>query len=168
MKNAAATACIRELCALGLAGELLIPALLEALHRAIPSARNLFDWVNADGSISRYYFEGRSTRPGACTSESHNKREAEAMPRRVDVIHSSVTIRSAENSTIGAFRLGLKRDLAPAAPALPARSHRAAARPGDRFTGAVPRKGDGIFSRADERRSRPSLLSRTGSAAAQN
>ena len=24
----------------------------------IPSARNLFDWVNADGSIQRYFFEG--------------------------------------------------------------------------------------------------------------
>jgi hypothetical protein len=43
-KNTAAIASIRALCSLGLTGELLIPALLEALHQVIPSARNLFDY----------------------------------------------------------------------------------------------------------------------------
>ena len=98
IKNAAATAYIRELCSLGLAGELLIPALLEAMHRVIPSARNLFDWVNGDGSIQRYYFEGPIDHQLARLyfDEFHNKREAEAMPRYVDVIHGEATIRSAE------------------------------------------------------------------------
>lgn len=98
IKNAAAIASIRELCRLGLSGELLIPALLEAMHRVIPSARNLFDWVNADGSIQRYYFEGPIDPKVARLyfEEFHNKREAEAMPRYVDVIRGEATIRSAE------------------------------------------------------------------------
>lgn len=97
-KNASAVAAIRELCQLGLAGELLIPALLEALHRVIPSARNLFDWVNADGSIQRYFFEGPIDPEVARLyfEEFYNRREAEAMPRYVDVIRSGATIRSAE------------------------------------------------------------------------
>lgn len=98
MKHAAATAYIRELCSLGLASELLIPALLEALHRVIPSACNLFDWVNADGSIQRYYFEGPIDHAIAKLyfEEFHNRREAEAMPPYRDVIGGSATIRSAE------------------------------------------------------------------------
>ena len=98
MKNAAAVAYIRELCSLGLAGELLIPSLLEAMHRVIPSARNLFDWVNAEGCIQRYYFEGPIDHRVARLyfDEFHNRREAEAMPRFVDVIRSDASIRSAE------------------------------------------------------------------------
>ncbi len=97
-KNAAAIAHIRELCGLGLAGELLIPAVLEALHRVIASARNLFDWVDGDGSIRRYYFEGPIDHRLARLyfDEFHNRREAEAMPRFVDVIRGETTIRSAE------------------------------------------------------------------------
>ena len=98
MKNAAATAYIRELCSLGLSGELLIPALLEALHRVIPSARNLFDWVSAEGRIQRYYFEGPIDHAVARLyfEEFHNRREAEAMPKFVDVIRGSASVRSAE------------------------------------------------------------------------
>lgn len=98
MKSAAATAYIRELCALGLAGELLIPAVLEALHRVIPSARNLFDWVSDDGRIQRYYFEGPIDHAVARLyfDEFHNRREAEAMPSFSDVIHGEATIRSAD------------------------------------------------------------------------
>ena len=98
MKNAAATARIRELCSLGLAGELLMPAVLEALHRVIPSARNLFDWVNAEGSIQRYFFEGPIDPAVARRyfDEFHNRREAEAMAKFVDVIRGDATIRSAE------------------------------------------------------------------------
>jgi DNA-binding CsgD family transcriptional regulator len=97
MKNVTATAAIRELCSLGLPGELLIPALLEALHRVIPSSRNLFDWVNAEGRIQRYYFEGPIDHKAARLyfDEFHNKREAEAMPKYVDVIRGGATIRSA-------------------------------------------------------------------------
>lgn len=61
------------------------------MHRVIPSARNLFDQVNADGSIPRYSFKGPID-----PQEVHNRREAEAMPRYVDVIRGDATIRSAE------------------------------------------------------------------------
>lgn len=98
MKNAAATAYIRELCSLGLASELLVPALLEALHRVIPSARNLFDWVNPEGHIQRYCFEGPINHAVAKLyfDEFHNRRESEAMPKYVDVIRGSAAVRSAE------------------------------------------------------------------------
>lgn len=97
-KHTAAVAYIRELCSLGLTGELLIPALLEALHRVIPSARNLFDWVSAEGRIQRYYFEGSIDHDVARLyfDEFHNRREAEAMPRYADVILGEATIHSAE------------------------------------------------------------------------
>lgn len=155
MKNAAAIAYIRELCALGLTGELLIPALLEALHRVIPSARNLFDWVNADGSISRYYFEGPIDPDLARLyfEEFHNKREAEAMPRYVDVIHSSATIRSAEELNHQRFfDSALYSEIW-----RPQRLHyRLEAIVRGRHGRAIGslvlyrEKGDGIFSRADE------------------
>lgn len=98
MKNAAATAHIRELCSLGLAGELLIPSLLESMHRVIPSARNLFDWVDDDGRIQRYYFEGPIDAAVARLyfEQFHNRREGEAMPRYVDVIRGEASIRGAE------------------------------------------------------------------------
>jgi DNA-binding CsgD family transcriptional regulator len=98
MKNAGARAYIRELCSLGLASELLVPALLEALHRAIPSSRNLFDWVSSDGRIERYYFEGPIDHAIARRyfEEFHNKREVEAMPAYREVIQGPATIRSAD------------------------------------------------------------------------
>jgi len=104
-KNAAATAYIRELCSLGLSGELLIPALLEALHRVIPSARNLFDWVDTDGHIQRYCFEGPIDHAVAKLyfDEFHNKREAEAMPKYVDVIRGRAAVRSAEELNSAQF-----------------------------------------------------------------
>jgi DNA-binding CsgD family transcriptional regulator len=97
MKNAAARAYVRELCSLGLASELFVPALLEALHRVIPSSRNLFDWVDEDGGIRRYYFEGPIDHATAQRyfDEFYNKREAEAMPRYAEVIHGEAVIRSA-------------------------------------------------------------------------
>lgn len=98
MKNAAAIATLRELCGLGLAAEALIPALLEALHRVIPSACNLFDWVDAQGRIQRYYFEG-PVDPAIARlyfEQFHNKLEAEAMPRFVDVVRGNATVLGAE------------------------------------------------------------------------
>lgn len=96
--NKRATASIRELCSLGLTAELLIPSLLEALHRVIPSARNLFDWVSRAGRIERYYFEGPIDHRVARLyfDEFHNKREGEAMPRFADVVNGPASIRSAE------------------------------------------------------------------------
>ena len=58
IKHARAIATVGELCSLSLPSEVFVPALLEAMHAVIPSARNLFDWIDSGGRIERYYFEG--------------------------------------------------------------------------------------------------------------
>lgn len=82
MKQSHRVARIRALCALGLPGELLIPALLEALHGVIASARNLFDWTDASGNLVRYYYEGPIDHAinRRYFVEFHNRREREVMP----------------------------------------------------------------------------------------
>lgn len=76
-------AALRELCALGLPAQTLVPAVLEALHRVVPSSRNLFDWTDESGRLIHYYFEGPidTTIAQLYFDEFHNRREAEAMPR---------------------------------------------------------------------------------------
>ena len=97
MKHTRAIATVRELCSLGLPSELFIPALLEAMHAVVPSARNLFDWIDGGGRIERYYFEGaidgRITR--LYFDEFYNRRESEAMPRFWICVGSTI-IRSAQ------------------------------------------------------------------------
>jgi DNA-binding CsgD family transcriptional regulator len=97
MKRAAAIASIRSLCSLGLPGEQLIPALLEALHRCVPSARNLFDWTDAHGNLIRYYFEGPIDAQVArhYFEEFYNKREAEAMPAFRQAVMGRAVVRGA-------------------------------------------------------------------------
>ena len=97
MKQSASLASIRALCSLGLPGEQLIPALLEALHRVIASSRNLFDWTDRDGNLIRYYFEGPIDAAVArhYFEEFHNKREAEAMPAFREAVTGRAVIRSA-------------------------------------------------------------------------
>ena len=53
------TAAIQALCAQGLSAETLVPAVLEALHRVVPSSRNLFDWTDAQGRLLRLLEERR-------------------------------------------------------------------------------------------------------------
>jgi DNA-binding CsgD family transcriptional regulator len=98
MKHARAIASVRELCSLGLPGELFVPALLEAMHAVIPSSRNLFDWIDSGGRIQRYYFEGPIDNKIARLyfDEFYNRRESEAMPRFSDLALGSVVIRSAQ------------------------------------------------------------------------
>jgi len=99
MKRATDIANIRSLCALGLPGEQLIPAILEALHEIIPSACNLFDWTDARGNLVRYFFEGPidAEVTHRYFEEFHNRREQEVMPafRRVldgDVVRSAAEL----------------------------------------------------------------------------
>lgn len=98
MKHAQAIAAVRELCSLGLSSEVFIPALLEAMHAVIPSSRNLFDWIDSDGHIQRYYVEGSidSKIAKLYFDEFYNRRESEAMPRFSDLALGGAVIRSAQ------------------------------------------------------------------------
>jgi len=105
MKHAHRIAQIRALCSLGLPAELLIPALLEALHRVIPSARNLFDWTDAQGNLVRYYFEGPINHEinRHYFEEFHNRREREVMPGFRQAVTGRAVIRSAAEIHNAAF-----------------------------------------------------------------
>lgn len=61
---------------------MLIPALLEALHGVIPSARNLFDWTDDEGRLLRYFFEGPVDTAIAQLyfEQFHNRKEVACMP----------------------------------------------------------------------------------------
>ncbi len=105
MKHANAIAAVRELCSLGLSSELFVPALLEAMHAVIPSSRNLFDWIDSDGHIQRYYFEGSIDNKIARLyfDEFYNRREGEAMPRFSDLAWGGTVIRSAQELDRSSF-----------------------------------------------------------------
>ena len=89
MKPSRAVAALRALCGLKLHAEILIPAVLEALHAVVPSYRNLFDWTDERGRLVRYFIEGPIDAQIAQLyfDEFHNRREAEAMPR-FETLHS--------------------------------------------------------------------------------
>ncbi len=97
MKQSSRLATIRALCGIGLPGEQLIPALLEALHHAIPSLRNLFDWTDPQGNLVRYFYEGPIDAEIArhYFEEFHNKREGEAMPSFRDAVTGQATVHGA-------------------------------------------------------------------------
>jgi DNA-binding CsgD family transcriptional regulator len=83
MKQARQLNALTDLCSLGLHAEVLVPAVLEALHDVVPSYRNLFDWTDAGGQLVRYFIEGPIDTNIAQLyfDEFHNRREAEVMPR---------------------------------------------------------------------------------------
>jgi DNA-binding CsgD family transcriptional regulator len=83
MKNPRPPNALLELCGLGLHADVLVPAVLEALHDVVPSYRNLFDWTDEDGRLARYFVEGPIDAAIAQLyfDEFHNRREAEVMPR---------------------------------------------------------------------------------------
>jgi DNA-binding CsgD family transcriptional regulator len=57
MKHSAVLSHIRQLCSLGLRAEGVAPALLRALHDAIPADSNAFFWVDEQYEISNVYAE---------------------------------------------------------------------------------------------------------------
>ncbi len=57
MKRTAVRLRIRQLCCLGLPGELLVPALLPALRELLPSDSAAFFWVDARGEMRNLYAE---------------------------------------------------------------------------------------------------------------
>lgn len=88
---------LRELCALDLPTPLVMPALLAELHAFVPSSRNLFDWCDGDGALTRYCVEGPVDEAVARLyfDEFHNKREAEAMPSFTQALASGAVLNSA-------------------------------------------------------------------------
>lgn len=81
----------------GLAPGEYIPALLEALHAVIPSARNLLDWTDAGGRLLRYDIEGPvDTRIAEIYFEHfHNRLEGDCMPVFASLMRSPAGVRAA-------------------------------------------------------------------------
>ncbi len=105
MKRSRSIAALRALCQLDLHAEVLIPALLEALHDLVPSHRNLFDWTDAHGRLVRYFIEGPIDAAVARLyfDEFHNRREAEAMPAFQSLHRAPRGVRSADELDKPAF-----------------------------------------------------------------
>jgi DNA-binding CsgD family transcriptional regulator len=98
VKPGRAIAALHALCSLNLHPEVLVPALLEALHSLVPSGRNLFDWTDSQGRLVRYFIEGPIDADIARLyfAEFHNRREAEAMPRFDTLRRLPAGVRSAD------------------------------------------------------------------------
>lgn len=88
---------LRELCALELPTPLVMPTLLAELHALVPSSRNLFDWCDGEGALTRYCIEGPVDEAVARLyfDEFHNRREAEAMPSFDQALRSGAVLHSA-------------------------------------------------------------------------
>ena len=61
MKHAAAATYIRQLCSLGLGGQLMMPELIRALHYVIPSHLNVFLYADRDGEFADTCSEYRTS-----------------------------------------------------------------------------------------------------------
>lgn len=96
---------LRALCRLGLHTEVLVPAVLEALHEVVPSHRNLFDWTDEQGRLVRYFIEGPIDAAVARLyfDVFHNRREAEAMPPFQSLHRTPQGVRSAAELDHPAF-----------------------------------------------------------------
>lgn len=80
--------------------------LLEELHRLIPSARNLFDWTDAEGNLVRYYFEGPIDQEVARLyfEEFHNAKEGQAMTGFREAVTGRAHVQSAAELDTPEFR----------------------------------------------------------------
>jgi len=96
---------LRDLAALALPAQLLLPAYLQTLHELIPSQRNLFDWCDAQGRLTHYYIEGPVDERIARLyfDEFHNQREAEVMLPFASALRGAATIHSASELNTKAF-----------------------------------------------------------------
>ncbi|MBN8505006.1 MAG: hypothetical protein J0L58_11050, partial [Burkholderiales bacterium] len=96
---------LRDLCALPLPSAQWMPELLAELHRLVPSHRNLFDWCDGDGRLTRYCIEGPiDTRiERLYFDEFHNRREAEAMPSFGSALRGPALLHSARELDTARF-----------------------------------------------------------------
>jgi DNA-binding CsgD family transcriptional regulator len=69
-----AEARIRQLCSLGLGGQIIMPALLEELHALVPSYANAFFWSDEKYRITNLYFENPCTVAWLYSNDLFNRR----------------------------------------------------------------------------------------------
>jgi DNA-binding CsgD family transcriptional regulator len=69
-----AEARIKQLCGLGLGGQAIVPALLNALHLLVPSYSNAFYWTDEHCRVTNLYFEDPSTVAWLYLSDFYNRR----------------------------------------------------------------------------------------------
>lgn len=96
---------LRDLCALDLPAQLLVPAFLAQMHEFIPSSRNLFDWCDSEGRLTQYYIEGPidSAIAKHYFEEFHNRKEAEVMLPFTLALRSGANLHSAAQLNHRAF-----------------------------------------------------------------
>jgi hypothetical protein len=96
---------LRRLCNHGWRAEVFIPALLDALHGLIPSARNLFDWADAEGRLLHYFVEGEVNTAVARLyfDRFHNREEAASMPAFDSLRHAPMGVRGAADLNTAEF-----------------------------------------------------------------
>lgn len=96
---------LHALCRAGWRVEVFIPALLEALHGVIPSARNLFDWTDEAGHLLCYFIEGPVDTSVAQLyfDEFHNRKETACMPAFRSLRQMPMSVRGAAELNHPAF-----------------------------------------------------------------
>ncbi|MGC3874137.1 helix-turn-helix transcriptional regulator [Halomonas sp. GXIMD04776] len=92
---ASAEARIKQLCCLGLGGEVIMPAILEELHNLIPSYTNCFTWSGPEGEMSNSYAENMDELLPLLPlyfEEMYNRREEEVVASFRDVMRGRVNV----------------------------------------------------------------------------
>ena len=95
MKAHAALAHIRQLCCLGLGGEAIMPALMQAVHDYIPCYQTIFFWIDENGEYTNIYDENIQNNLKVAQlyfKEFLNSREREFWPGSSVLIKSSETL----------------------------------------------------------------------------
>ena len=109
-----ALASFQTLCNSAWPAQTLVPALLDALHALIPSARNLFDWTDDEGQLLHYFIEGPVDAAVASLyfEHFHNRRESEGMPAFASLRHAPAGVRGASAlNNVGFFRSALYNEI---------------------------------------------------------
>jgi DNA-binding CsgD family transcriptional regulator len=81
VKHARDIAHIRQLCCLGVGGEIIMPVLSQALRKVIPSSTYAFFWADESGNVTKAYQEPFTPEIiELFFAEFYNKRELDAWP----------------------------------------------------------------------------------------
>lgn len=98
-------AAVHLLCSMELHTEAFVAALLDVMHRVIPSRRNLFDWADDQGRQQRWLIEGPLDAVAACRcfDRYHNQDETHWIPAFHTLAHQPVGVRGAADLAQPAF-----------------------------------------------------------------